>query len=183
MKIHTRILLILVATALVVLVAMIILALFFVLPGFTQLEEKESLINLKRVTGQIESEKENIGELTQDLVVWDDTYRYMADRNPAYVQSVLDRTSTFESIQVQGVLYYDTAGNYFDGRWYTQGNNSPDEVSANLREYFARHATLLNSSAAGTTSTGFILLPGGSYLVACTRLCPAVEMDPPGGYS
>jgi signal transduction histidine kinase/DNA-binding response OmpR family regulator len=136
---------------------------------------------LERMTGQIEFEKENIGELTQDWAVWDDTYRYMADRNPAYVQSVLDRTSTFESIQVQGVLYYDTAGNYFDGRWYTPGNNSPEEVPANLREYFARHATLLNSSAAGTTSTGFILLPGGSYLVAMHPIMPGSGNGPARG--
>ncbi|MDO9326661.1 MAG: CHASE4 domain-containing protein [Methanoregula sp.] len=172
MKIHTRTLLILVATALLVLFAMILLALFFVLPSVTQFEEKESLINLERATGQIEAEREDLGKDVRNIAVWDDTYRFMADRNSEYVESILDSPSFYESIQVQSVLYYDTAGNYFDGRWYNPGNNSLEDVPVSLRDYFVRHAGVLNSSSAGTAKTGFILLPDGPCLIAMHPILP-----------
>jgi len=165
-KIHTRTLIILGVTVFILIFAMNFLAQFFVLSSYANLEEKESFVNLERVTGQIDFEKENLGEKTRDWAVWDDTYLFMTDRNAAYAQGTLNPSSSYESLQVNGILYYDSSGNFFDGRWYTPQNKSVAEVPLGLREYFILHASLLNRSAADTSTTGFILLDDGPYLVA-----------------
>ncbi|PKL57700.1 MAG: hypothetical protein CVV34_06160, partial [Methanomicrobiales archaeon HGW-Methanomicrobiales-5] len=160
MKIHTRTLLILGATVFILIFAMNFLAQFVVLSSYAQLEERESLVNLNRVTDQIEFEKENLGEKARDWAIWDDTFSYMADRNPVYAQSNIDLPASFESLQIQGILYYTGTGDYFDGRYYNLQTKTQEEVPKNLREYFVTHADLLTNSSPDTT-TGFIVLPEG----------------------
>jgi len=180
-KIHTRTLLILGVTVFILIFAMNFLAQFFVLSSYAQIEEKESFVNLERVTDQIGFERENLGEKTRDWAVWDDTYRFMADRNPAYVKSILDPASSYESLQVQAILYYDPAGNYFDGRYYNLQDATHQEVPENLRIYFVRHADLLTNSAPDTTRTGFIVLPEGPYMVALHQILPSSGNGSYGG--
>ncbi len=173
LKIHTRTLLILGATVFILIFAMNFLAQFFVLSSYAQLEQSESFVNLERVNSQIEFEKESLGEKTRDWAVWDDTYQFMADRNPPYAASNLDPPSSYQSLQIYGIMYYDIAGNYFDGRFFSQQNQTNEEVPVSLRDYFARHPVFVNRSSADTTNSGFILLPEGPYLVAMCPILPS----------
>jgi len=173
LKIHTRTLLILGATVFILIFAMNFLAQFFVLSSYAQLEQSEALVNLERVNSQIEFEKESLCDKTRDWAVWDDTYQFMINHNSLYAASNLDPPSSYQSLQIYGIMYYDNAGNYFDGRFFSQQNQTREEVPGNLRDYFARHPDFVNSSAADTTNSGFILLPEGPYLVAMCPILPS----------
>ncbi len=181
MKIHTRALFILGATVLILIFVMTLLFQFFILSSYASLEEKESFVNVQRVTSQIDFEKENFGGKIQDWAVWDDTYQFMADRNPAYAQSNIDFPATYKSLQINGILYYDRAGNYFDGRWNDPQNKTMTEVPQSVREYFDRNIVLFNGSADDRTTTGFIQIPGGIYLVTLHSILPSSVTGPSRG--
>ena len=181
MKVHTRSLLIIGMTVFIVFLAMVFIALVLVLPYYTQLEEKESFINLEHVKDQIEFGKENLGDIARDWAVGDDIYGFMADRDPGYIKNDMDSYSVYKDLHVDGALYYDIAGNYFDGRWFNQRNTTLEEVPPVLQDYFFRHAVLLNSLSSNTTTTGFILLPDGPSLIAMHQILPGSGNGPPRG--
>lgn len=166
MKIHTRTLIIIGATVLILIFAMIFLAQFFILSSYAQIEQKESFVNVERVTGQIEFEKETLGENTRDWAVWDDTYTFMSDRDPDYISSNLDHAVSYESIQINGILYYNTSGNYFDGRWYNLQKKTKTDVPQGIREYLSNHPDLLKEFPGDEGKAGLILQPEGPYMIS-----------------
>lgn len=173
MKIQTRTLLIVGATIFILVFAMNFLAQFFILASYAQIEQGESAINVERVTSQIEFEKENFGEKVRDWAVWDDTYQFMADRNPEYAKSVLDPPSSYESLQINGVLFYNTSGNYYDGRWYTLQKTSQIDIPQDIKDYFTSHPDLLKDSQGGAGKQGFILLPDGLCMISLHPIFPS----------
>ena len=166
MKIHTRTLLILGATIFILIFAMVFLAQFFILSSYAQLEQAEASVNVERVSDQIAFERENLQAKILDWAIWDDTYGFMADRNPEYIRSNFGQTSAYEGLQINGILYYDITGNYYDGRWYNLRNHTMTEIPTALREYFTMHPDLVTGTPANEGKAGFILLPDGPYLVA-----------------
>ena len=166
MKIHTRTLIILGISVCILVFAISLLSQFFILSTYAQLEQTEAAVNVERVTSQIDFELEKLGQSSRDWAVWDDTYTFMEDKNSGYSRSILDPETSYESLQINGVLYYDLNGKYFDGRWYNLQNQTMDEVPRSLREYFTVHPGVLMKSWTGDGIRGFILLPEGPCMVS-----------------
>jgi len=165
-KIHTRTLVIITFTVLILIVAMLFLAQFFILQSYAQIEQKESFVNVERVTSQIDFEKEKLGESTRDWAVWDDTYTFVEDQNPAYISSNLNYGVSFENIQVNGVLYYNNSADYVYGRWYDLEKKTESNVPQGVRDYFSGHPGLLKNLSSEGGMQGFILPPEGLYQVS-----------------
>jgi sensor domain CHASE-containing protein len=159
-------------TVLVLILAMLFLAQFFILTSYAQIEQKESFINVERVTSQIGFEEEKLGETTRDWAEWDDTYSFIVDRNPDYLKSNLESSTFYEIFQINGVLYYNNSGNYVVGRWYNLQINTGTEVPGGLINYFSsRPGLLTNVSPEG--AQGFVLLPEGPYMVSLHPVLPS----------
>ncbi len=153
-------------TILILILAMIFLAQFFILSSYARIEQKESVVNVERVTSQIKFEGDKLGESTRDWAVWNDTYTFIENRNSDYISSNLNYPASYESIQVNGILYYNSSGNYVYGRWYNLQTKTETEVPGGLLNYFSDHPGLLNNSSGGMGLQGFILQPEGPYMVS-----------------
>ncbi len=64
------------------------------LPSFLALERKLALADLQRGQEALANELRFVGDYVSDWSGWDDTYRFVADRNPEFVRSNLE-TSVF----------------------------------------------------------------------------------------
>lgn len=166
MKIHTRTLVIIASTVLILIIAMLFLAQFYILQSYVQIEQKESFVNVKRVTSQIDFEKEKLGESTRDWAVWDDTYAFVEDQNPAYISSNLNYGESFENIRVNGVLYYNNSADYVYGRWYDLEKKTETDVPQGIPDYYSGHPGLLKNLSSEGGMQGFILQPEGLYQVS-----------------
>ncbi|MEI7432857.1 MAG: CHASE4 domain-containing protein [Methanomicrobiales archaeon] len=165
MKIHTRTLIIIGTTILILILAMIFLAQFFILASYAQIEQKGSVINVERVTSQIKFEEEKLGDSTRDWAMWDDTYTFITDRNSDYISSNLDYPSAYESLQVNGILFYDSSGNNSYSRWYNLQDKTEGDVPQGIQDYFSSRPNFLkNLSDKGIS--GFIQQPEGLYMVS-----------------
>lgn len=153
-------------TVLVLIVGMILLAQYFILSSYAQMEQKESFITVERVTSQVKFEEEKLGESTRDWAVWDDTYAFLADRNPTYISSNLDYAASYESLQINGVLFFNNSGDYVYGRWYDLQKKTESGVPQGIPDYFLNHPGLLINSTANGGTQGFILQPEGLYMVS-----------------
>lgn len=166
MKIHTRTLIIICTTVLILILAMLFLAQFFILTSYAQIEQKESAVNVGRVTNQIQFEEENLGETTRDWAVWDDTYAFIVDRNSNYTNSNLDYAASYESLQANGILYYSISGNYVYGRWYDLRKKTETDVPQGILDYFSCHPDLLTNTPGDDGKQGFILQSERPYMVS-----------------
>ena len=59
------------------------------LPSYESLERDEACREAQRVVAALQSDIENLRSFAADWGTWDDTCRFVEDRNPAYVKSNL----------------------------------------------------------------------------------------------
>ncbi|MBI5844878.1 MAG: HAMP domain-containing protein [Deltaproteobacteria bacterium] len=103
-------------TALVLVAAFCVLAvveaLFLsrvVLTSFSALEAEDAARNMERVIRAIESETGHLAAVASDWGAWDDTWRFMKDRNRSYVESNL-LENTFSTTGANLIYFVDTEG-------------------------------------------------------------------------
>src|SRR4051794_39299549 len=82
---------IVVLTAVLITVSMVGLLLclsrMILLRSFSELEQHHVESDLQRATDLIEQQEQELDRTVRDYATWDDTFRFMHDRNQAYVQS------------------------------------------------------------------------------------------------
>lgn len=181
MKIHTRTLIIICTTVLILILAMLFLAHVFILASYVQLEQKESFINTARVTNQLSYEEEKLGETTRDWAVWDDTYTFIQDKNPGFISSNLDYAVAYESLQINGILFYNESGVYTYGRWYNLQDNTGTGVPQGIIDYFSSRTQLLKNLSREDGIQGFILQPEGLYMVSLNPILKSSGEGPGRG--
>ena len=180
-KIHTRTLLILGVTVFVLIFAINLLAQFFILSSYAQIEQEEAITNVQRVVDQIAHEQSQLANSARDWAVWDASYTFMEDRNHEYYTSNIAADSSYESLRINGILYYDTDCNLVAGRWYDLHNASGAPVPPDLLLFFDNNRQLFAGSAGGTGRNGLVLLPEGPVLVSMSPILPSSGVGPGNG--
>lgn len=77
--------------------------------GFSILEEKMVRKNIARATEAFSERIRQIEIQTTDWAVWDDTYNFMKDRNPAFINSAFNDTIP-DSLRLDAMLFLNAAG-------------------------------------------------------------------------
>jgi sensor domain CHASE-containing protein len=180
-KITTRILLILAIMILVMVLAMSGIAQVFILSSSAQIEQQQSGTSVQLVTDQIRSEADQLGTKARDWAVWDDTYQYMVSRNQNYENTVIRAGTTFESLQITGLLYYDINGNLVASQGYDLRNKTTTNLSEGTASYFSQNTGLLTSTRGGKKKTGIVLLPDGPVLAGMHTILPTSGTGPGHG--
>ncbi len=180
MKIHTRTLLILGVTVFVLIFGMNVLAQYFILSSHAGSEREASLTDVQRVIDQIEHEQSELSNSARDWAVWDGSYQYIQDRQETFYRSTIEPVSSYESLRINGLFYYDTSGNQVAGKWYDLQNKTDAEVPPDLLVFFTNNPHLfLNGTGSGRT--GFVLLPQGPVLVSLHPILPSSGTGPGNG--
>ncbi|MBF0453409.1 MAG: response regulator [Magnetococcales bacterium] len=95
----------------VALYGLFILALgqWIILPGFAELDRESAQRNFSRSQSAIQRELHHLSLLVKDWGAWDDSYRFVQDRNQAYIDASLN-LETLQSARLDGVFYYNDQG-------------------------------------------------------------------------
>lgn len=165
MKIQTRTVLIIGATVFSLILILAAVAQFFVLSSYTQVEQQASATNIELVTGQLESDIENLGESIHTQAVSDATYRFVQDKDPAYIQSVIESPAFKENLQINGVLFFNTSGDLVYSYWF-DANNQSFPLSQETISYFSHNRIILPGPNGLKRKQGIILLPQGPVIIA-----------------
>ena len=73
--------------------------------------------NLERARGAVTPSERSLDALLSDWATWDDTYRFVQDRNPQYVASNLVDT-TFSGMGLNLIVYLDPSGTVVWGQGF-----------------------------------------------------------------
>jgi sensor domain CHASE-containing protein len=180
-KIQIRSLIILCATILLLVVALSFIAHLLMLSSYVSIEKQESDSNTLLVLDQIGYESDQLGTKARDWAVWDDTYRFMVNQNGDYQNSVISPVTTYESLQINGLLYYDIDGNLLASQGYDLQNKTRSNISRSTIAYFSENLGLLSNSRGGKKKQGVVLLPDGAFLVGMHTILPTSGTGPSHG--
>jgi PAS domain S-box-containing protein len=150
--------------------AALILVLYAVLSqalvsGFSHVENTSARQNLDRVSAAIHAQQADLERVAVDWGVWDETYQFVQDRSPQFIQTNLVPLS-LKPINVDLMLFYDSNRRLvysFEYDWTTDKSHpAPQE----LTDQIAVHPEALVRSPSAQPQSGLLMVNGQVLIVA-----------------
>lgn len=165
MTLHKKTLTIICVTLLVMVLIVYGYSRIFFLKSFIDLETETVRGDLQRAISAFSNHISNLSTTAGDYARWDDTYQYIEERNPEYIESNFI-SSTFTTIKLNMVIVTDKTGHIV----YEQGFDLalerkvplPPSIFGELR----KRDLLIRHDGTNSQVAGILLLPEGLFLVA-----------------
>jgi signal transduction histidine kinase/CheY-like chemotaxis protein len=138
----------------------------YFLHGFEEVEEQIMQSNLTRATRALEGRLDQIKGKTIDWAQWDDTYRFVTDKNAEYAEANLN-FETLGHMNMNYVLYFDPTGQFVDGRTINVTNESVESVESTISTAVEEVKEL---AIVSEPLAGFIKLPSGVVLAGASPI-------------
>ncbi|MDO8269420.1 MAG: CHASE4 domain-containing protein [Candidatus Levybacteria bacterium] len=139
--------------------------------------EKESVIkNLERVNDAIVSITSQLDVKIADWATWDDTYKFVRDKNKAYIKSNLTSVS-LQNLKIDGMYFYNTKRKLI----YSNISENESIASKSVEMYFSSHPDIITHNTLDSSKTGIISLPEGNLFIASKPILTSEGEGPVGG--
>ena len=149
--------------------------------SFERVEKNEVLADLSRLFEAMDSELQDLVVSTSDWAIWDDTWNFVQNPNPAYIESNFT-SNTFSNYGLKLVVIYDLERNIVFARYYDEDTEElvyPDqELTSFIQSSLSRH--LANGSV--VKSKGYIPSPLGGLVFAAVPIVRSDGSGPHAGY-
>lgn len=146
------------------LVVLYLAAHLVVLRGFADLEQRITRWNVERVAGLIEDDLLGLDVLESDWAKWDDTYEFVENRDPHYVQANLV-ANTLADLKLDFIVFTNSRGEVVAERGIDPANGSARSIPAGLREYLVPGSELIHHPNVDSKQGGILQLPEGLVLI------------------
>lgn len=151
-----------------------------ILSSYTKLENKTLIDNLDRTQSALEQIVDSVESSVKDWSIWDDSYQFAKDKNAQFIKSTL-ALSSFQSINMDIILFYDTAGKLIYSGAVDSERSTEVPIPKELLDYLTPKNPLLDQSDINHTTKGLISIPSGILLVASHALINSQGKGPSRG--
>ena len=134
------------------------------LSTFLRLEDTDTLDNVERVQNTISTEQGYLDYLAQDWACWNDTYRFIDDRNQKFID-INVQNQTFAKLKINVVLFVNNSGSLVYAKSVDINTAEEKPVPEDLIK-LVKDRTLLTKKENETIS-GFVLLDGKPMFISC----------------
>lgn len=138
---------------------------FVLLPAFVQLERTAATSNTERALQALDREVELLIPSATDWATWDDTYRFMVERNAEYIESNLD-LKALEGLNVNLMGFYNLDGTRLWGMAYDYETEKELKLGELSKDRLSPGNLLLGNSGKEDTVAGLYPTPVGVFLIA-----------------
>ena len=149
---------------------------FVLLDSFINLEAEAQHRNSERVLHALEYRLDSLAGTTADWGIWGDTYDFIVDLNQDYIETNLT-ASMFDSLEIDVILFTDTAGKIAHGDAYDSQAGEKTAVPAGLTQPAVINAILDLAAMSPEGGAGVVSTPEGPMLIAA---CPILTSDGAG---
>lgn len=146
-------------------VALYFLLSYHVLEEFRRLERERTLEHVDRVARAVRRSFETLAQRTLDRGRWDDTYRYLKERNPEYARANLVYGS-LARLGARHIGFFDPNGNVIEAYEAEDGSKTLEPLSADTAKLLGRAAALTRSVMPADSTSGLVSLEDGVFIVA-----------------
>jgi signal transduction histidine kinase/sensor domain CHASE-containing protein len=153
---------------------------FLLLEGFAGAEREEVRGNALRASAVFTSALDNLGIRVHDWSAWDDTYQFIIDRNPEYIQSNLT-PETLKSLDIDLMVFIDREVKVVKSKHISRQTLRDRPMPDGLRPYIASSSPLIQYTNLDGVRQGVISLPEGVLLVAARPIETSTQKGPMRG--
>lgn len=119
----------------------------------------------------------NLETTTRDWAAWDDTYVFVQDGNPAYVQSNLSDT-TFTTLRLNLMLFVRSSGEIVGGGAFDLEDESRVPLPEGLQAHLAAGSLLVGHTRTDSNVAGILMLPDSPLIVVSQPILPSDREGP-----
>jgi sensor domain CHASE-containing protein/HPt (histidine-containing phosphotransfer) domain-containing protein len=164
-KLRGKTLLIVAATTACLLAILYSVSRHVLLSGFSKVEYEYTVKNVERMLDAFTENSNNLSIKNADWAKWDDTYRFIKDRNGAFLQSNL-QDQTLADLKINCMFFIDTAGAVVFRRGYDAVSQKWFAPSPAFTARVLADSLLVRHPNTGSVVAGIMLSPDGPITVA-----------------
>jgi sensor domain CHASE-containing protein len=147
------------------------------LGSFKKAEAQNTRQVVQEVLGVLGQTQEDFKDRFVDWAAWDDTYRFIEDRNPQYIQSNLSSES-LAALRINLILYVNRSGSLVFGTGFDSKSQKIKPIPDLIKQYLSSPQPLLAHSKLDSYTTGILLLPEGPMLIASMPIITSRKTGP-----
>ncbi len=147
---------------------------------FLELERAEAIKNIDRALAALQREIDLLVPSVNDWGLWDDTYRFVQDRNEEYVTANLN-LATLQALAVNMFAIYDRAGGLVWGGAYDLNNGYPLELPRLIPPRLEAAHFLMQKLAAQESVAGIVESRAGPLLLVARTILTSEAEGPSMG--
>lgn len=137
----------------------------FLMNGFIQVEQDNTHRNVQRVQDAFSDDINQLGTMTRDWAWWDDTYEFIEDVNPEYIESN-PTDETLAGLKINLILYVNSTGGIVFSKGYDLDNSTEAPIPESFLALLYTNNSILLQNNAEKNLKGVVLLPENPMLVA-----------------
>ncbi|HXV44028.1 MAG TPA: CHASE4 domain-containing protein, partial [Anaerolineae bacterium] len=147
------------------------------LDSFADLEEQITSQNVKRAVNALTDDLTTLRALTGDYAEWDDTYAFVEDGNPAYIEdNFFD--DNFVDLHVNLMLVFNTAGQLVFAKNIDLQSGQEIPLPPALQTHLEPDSPLLQHADTTSQRSGLILLPETALLFSSHPILTSLDEGP-----
>ena len=159
---------------------MVVVTRTMMMENAAEMEQKTTRQSINLVLNALSNELDTLNATTQDYAAWDDTYAFIQDGNPNYVDlNLMD--ATFANLRLNIMLFVNNSGQVLFGKAYDLNNGTEIPVPQSLLSQVATNPLILRRDSMKTPVVGTILLPEGPLLIASSPILHSNQQGPVQG--
>jgi len=133
--------------------------------GFIKVEQRDVEININRALDAVSDDINNLKTMNRDWAWWDDTYEFIENINPDYINASLGDES-IAGLRLNLIIYINSAGETVFARGFDFQDKKEIPISDGVKKLVKKDSILLNHIEPQDSYSGIVLLPEGNLLIS-----------------
>ena len=179
-SLRARILLLVVVLLLLLVVVLLLFSNVIIAQGFKQVEQQAVTVRVEQVVNALDNSRSGLLRIARDYAVWDDSYAFVQDGNPAYIERHLTEGVLINN-NVSYVGFVNRDGEVVYAIAYDHATESETAPPAALTSFTGEYAQLLQHEHADGALSGLLLLDELPLLIAAHPILPSLQQGEPAG--
>lgn len=160
----------------------ILIAIFsfeFLLRSFSKLERDQVINNINRTENSLENIINNQSTKLKDWAYWDDTYKFINDKNQKYIDSNLTNES-LSSLEINTIIFVNSKDRVVYSKFIDieSGENLPQD---NLLSYINSNINEIKNISGKDSINNIIKLQEGDMLISVNQILKSDQSGEPQG--
>jgi adenylate cyclase len=148
--------------------------------NFNRVEEDKLKLNIARTVSGVDDDLTSLSTLVSDYSNWDDTYKFIKDKNSAYIRSNLV-DQTFINTRNDFIIFIDETGKLVYSGVYDFDTQSRSTLPVEFSSFLKPDSLLLQHPDLKQSYDGIILLPKGPVFVSSHAILTSSGEGPSRG--
>ncbi|MFH1985315.1 MAG: PAS domain S-box protein [Pseudomonadota bacterium] len=151
-------------------------------PSFEAHEKSATMDDVQRVVDTIKAEMEHLDRTCQDWASWDDTYRFAATGDDAYIQSNL-QPATFQDNQIDALMILEMSGKLVWGNGFDRNAKTWLDVKTAQETFdLVKHRVIATADGSAGAIATIIPIHRGLMMVAARPIMKSDKSGPSQGW-